>query len=369
MGCAAALLATGCGDDGDDVAGGGSEPPARRIAVDASSLRPAGTEIVPGVEVQPGSSLVVGAFPMVDFYPRSPDIPNELGWQAVVVVEGEPVEVWDRYAEAMDIADTGSAVSSCVVARAERLVELGTTPVEEERFLTEDRIEGENRMTCLAHTSGGTTMSMAIGVSREACVSERVEDCVVRPTSHLLLQKRTTTESSRYPEQDRLGTDQLRFERGAPQSEAEGLSQRVAIPDGDPIPPRLDDPIPGSRLPAEGEPFDDGLDYYLAGSEANSVPDGGSSLVAPAKLIDCNSGLVAILRVPLGIKDSLTYFDEADDHDDPMATVQIGTDAAGRDWAGGEITTAGGYYLDVLAVQDGKDREDSSIVLLTECGD
>ena len=45
-------------------------------------------------------------------------------------------------------------------------------------------------------------------------------------------------------------------------------------------------------------------------------------------------------------------FDEADDLDNPMV-VHEGTDDAGRAWAGGTITTAGGYYLDVIAVPDG----------------
>jgi hypothetical protein len=137
------------------------------------------------------------------------------------------------------------------------------------------------------------------------------------------------------------------------------------------VPPLLADVGSGSRLPEEGQPFDDLLDDYLVVADGSHtavdvVPPGGRSLVAPAMLFGCNSGLVAVLALPEGVKAAVARFDDADTlGDDPM-TVVDGTDAGGRAWSGGTITTAGGYYLDVTALADGKG---SSFVLLTECGD
>ena len=72
------------------------------VAVEADSLLPEGTALADGVEVQPGSSLVGSAFPLVDPYRlEGTDELEPRGWQAVFVVHGDPVEVWDGDADAL----------------------------------------------------------------------------------------------------------------------------------------------------------------------------------------------------------------------------------------------------------------------------
>jgi hypothetical protein len=375
-------LAAACGND--DTTGtqvdGGSEDGHGRIAVDPDALRPPGSELAPGIEVQPGSSLVGTTFPLLGISDE-----GSSGWQAVLVVDGDPVEVWDRYATALDVADQAAAVDSCIVARD------GTPqdpdwqqdpsgddadhqPVEVKRFLTEPRMEGEDRIRCSA-TLDGVSMTMVVGAPRlGGCLGDAMTGCEPRPSSHLLLQVRTDGEAGQSSEGPYLGTDELRYERStypAPETGHDGPPVTAAIPAGDPVPPRADDlgADLDSRLPAAGEPFDDSLDAFLTRNghaTVNRVPDGARSLIAPAMLIDCNSGLVAVLGVPEGVREAVALFDEADEADDDPMDVDKGTDDAGREWAGGTITTAGGYYLDVTAVADG---DDSSTVLLTECGD
>jgi hypothetical protein len=139
----------------------------------------------------------------------------------------------------------------------------------------------------------------------------------------------------------------------------------VPPPEGPIRRPELDLANAPSGLPAAGERLDAGLDYYLNGSDAALVPPGARSLVAPAMLISCNSGLVAVLRVPGDPAIVTGVLDDAEENDDAMRHHR-GTDDAGRAWDLGKISTAGGYYLDVLAVAD---RPDSSLALITECGD
>jgi hypothetical protein len=376
-------LVAACGDGGGGrtgtEAGGGSDGVTRRVAVDPDALRPPGSELAPGIEVQPGSSLVGTAFPLLGL---SDDGPS--GWQAVLVVDGDPVEVWDSYAATFDVAEQASAVDSCIVARegtpqdaewqqVPSTDDANRRPVEVARFLTEPRMEGEDRIRCSA-TLDDVSMAMVVGAPRlGGCLGDAMTGCEPRPSSHLLLRVRTDGGAGQASEGPYLGTDELRYDRSIPASPEDGHDgppDTASIPAGDPVPPRLDDLGAGldSHLPAAGEPFDGSLDPYLSRNgptEVNRVPDGARSLVAPSLLIECNSGLVAVVGVPEGVTDAVALFDEADDIDDDMKVAE-GTDDEGRAWAGGTITTAGGYYLDVTAVADG---DSSSTVLLTECGD
>src|SRR5690606_18751451 len=116
----------------------------------------------------------------------------------------------------------------------------------------------------------------------------------------------------------------------------------------------------------QGEPIDLGLDPYLwEENPISKVPGGGRSLISPSLLLQCNSGLVAVLRIAGSPEEVTAVFDDAYETDDPMRHTAL-TGSDGRTWDLGRISTAGGYYLDVLA---GADGPDASLVLVTECGD
>ena len=128
-------------------------------------------------------------------------------------------------------------------------------------------------------------------------------------------------------------------------------------------------PVPSTipPLPGTGDPIDDRLDPFL-GPSPFTVHPGGASLVAPSLLIPfCNSGLLALLRMPLDPESTIRYFDDADDGDDLDTTgTTSGTTDDGVRWNSGVLGTAGGYHLGVTAVE----RSDGgSDVVVDECGD
>src|SRR3954471_6283339 len=77
-------------------------PPHHGVAVAPTAIIGPGSTIAGGVEVQVGSSLVVGAFPLVDSSTTPPTL-RAGSWQAVVLVDGDPLEVWARYIDALGI--------------------------------------------------------------------------------------------------------------------------------------------------------------------------------------------------------------------------------------------------------------------------
>ena len=351
-------LTSACGGNPGGQAADPDEAPGALVAVDEASLRPPGTELAPGVEVQTGSSLVGTSMPIVDVYQESGSGSESLGWQAVLVVEGNPIEVWDRYVAHLGVDDAQAyAVGSCVVQAEEQLKEgeLFTPPPE--RSVTEPPVEGENRIACHANVAG-VTMALVMGTM--PCLDYKIDDppCPLHSASHLYI-------GVRHQVDDRLEADGTRAIEPTPGTEPPETMESVPQPEDALDMAALLDDEAVSRLPEEGERFDDGLDYYLDGSDVALVPEGGRSLVAPAILLDCNSGLVALLEVPGTPADVVGIFDEADDQDDDLISVE-GTDAQGRSWAGGTITTAGGYYLDLVALDTGGG---TSTVLLDECGD
>lgn len=387
------LAGPGCGEGDDDrtVAGApvtttGSAPTAHPVAVDPRALRPAGTELTPGMVVQEGSSLVGPVFPLPDAHGQTDDPSKPLGWQALLVVDADPVEVWDRYAAALGVADRASAVQSCVVSRvvpadgSTTTSEAFGTPepqITPERFLTEPVVDGEDRIECSA-SRAGVTMAMAVGATVRHCPDDVERRCDPPPVSHLFLRADVVPDSEPTRWHDASGTQRLRFDRGAaiaadqregddgaqPATGAEVTIEPVPIPEGPVLPPKLDRSGNGSSLPVAGERFDDSLDPYLDHTAAALVPEGARSLVAPAMLIECNSGLVAVLEVLGAVDEAVATFDRADETDDPMTFAR--GEFAGRAWVAGEITTAGGYYLDAIALAT---DERTSTVLLTECGD
>ncbi|MFN8051211.1 MAG: hypothetical protein U0Q22_07250 [Acidimicrobiales bacterium] len=352
-----------CGDTGSDTGTGAqrSVTPAAPVAFDDAALRPPGTVIDGAVVVQDGTSMVGQRFPTLE-----PD--GAAGWSALLLVTGDPVKVWDAYASALGLEEAGAA-ASCVVS-VERVippegsppssVDTTTTALASFRFrdatqrlLTEPRLRGENRLACTA-ADAGLSMRMVVGAQHRPCWSAEQtarsgKGCDLLAVSQLFLH--SSAKDQYNADYRQRGIDELLYERGG---------AKVA-PTGAVIAPELAVDDLGSGLPTSGEALDDSLDSFLSGEFL--VPPGGSSLIAPAILIECNSGLVAVLSVPGDPATAIGRLDSASQYDDPVTTSAGGT--AGNRWTAGTITTAGGYYIYASAVE----RDGRSDLLVTECGD
>lgn len=351
-----ALLGAACVGDELPSATSDTGSAALRVAVVEESLRPPGTALAIGVEVQAGSLLVGMPIPLIDLYPASGASPVPSGWQALLVVDGDPIDVWDRYAEHLGVAAAAGARRSCVVSAIVEPTK-GTTGegyvAPARRFITDTPLGGENRVQCSA-TVGGTTMLLAVGAA--PCLGSR---CALHSASHLYISVR---ESPAEDGSEQFGTDELRYERASEAADdPDAVTEPLPVPVGRVFAPELAGEFP-SHLPKPGQRIDDGLDYFLNGASVGLVPDAGRSLVAPAMLIECNSGLVALLEIAGSPSEAVAMFDGGDH----VRAVVHGTDGEGGRWAVGGIASAGGYEMDLVALQTG---EDASVVLVTECGD
>lgn len=353
---AMAVLLGACGSSDD---AGSATIPDRGFnpASDPSALRPPGTEIADGVHVQPDSALVGAAFPAVDEARGGPGTPS--GWQAVVAVQGDPVAVWDAYAAELGIDDIAGAKDACVVQAP--LEDGERDAADDQRFLTEPVIEGEVRLACTARI-GDVSASLVSGVV--GCVRPRMADdsdgsddepCELRSGSALYL--RRSPDGPRSSSADpALGTDDLLRARG-----------EATVPDGAILSPELQGTGP-SNLPGEGDRIDDGIDPYLGtGGDDDPVailPTDAQSLIAPAMLIDCSSGLVAVVELPYPPSEAVAAF--AGGNPDGASEVVEGKLGATA-WATRTFGAVGGYELQLTAVSG--EEAGVSYVLATECGD
>jgi len=382
----------GCGSDGSD--GESVTEPERGFtpASEPGALQEPGTEIADGIHVQPDSALVGAAFPVVDPFE---DAAKPSGWQAVVAVQGDPVDVWNDYAAELGIDDVADAVHACVVGAPAKAPDDAFTY---QRFLTEPAREGEIQLACSARI-GDLTASLASGAV--GCIRPDMSDdpCELRSGSSLYL-RRAPGGARTSGADTALGTDELRLawatadlpregdgqaEKGEPvngeptQPEPGAPSTTqvrqppdvhpgpIDIPEGPIVPPELQGTGP-SNLPGEGERIDDGIDAYLGTGEYVAppavLPNGAKSLIAPAMLIDCNSGLVASVELPLPPAEAVAAFAT----DDPEGTTAVRSgEWVGRTWATRSFDSAGGFKLQLTAVTGADDE--SSYVLATECGD
>ena len=376
-----AVALSGCGDGTDAVDAGAPEPEAPGahlpVAVEADGLLPPGTALGGGVAVQEGSRLVGTVFPSLHGRADARD------WTALLVVDGDPVEVWDRYASALGVDDRADAPQSCVVMDvdappADPTGQGGLAEYEEApptRFLTEARIDGEDRLRCEASLRD-VRITMAVGAARsprwrcdaDASAGAPATGCGRAAEAHLLLQVFPSSADDTY---ERLGTYELRFQRTWAARVASGEPQAlppedelIPVPEGPIVAPDLEPDGLDSRLPVAGQPVDGGLDIYLG--DRWVVPEGGRSLVAPAMLLDCNSGLVAVLELEGAPATAARAFDDADPRDQDLQVTE-GVDDDGLRWArGGAVDAAGGHALVTNAVDASDGR---SFVLVTECGD
>jgi len=345
----------GCGEEQSPEV---MEPAA--ATVDPESLRAPGSPIADGLTVQDGTALVGTVFPLQIEWWHGEDHQVVSGWQAVLTVTGDPLQVWDSYASQLLGSDTATARQVCTVTR----VQVTETPPPgtpgthgdepPERRLPEEPLPGENLLECAVEWNG-VTMSMTYGTTT-ACRwgDEGRDDCGFQQMSHLYLSKVPIEpgEQQTWP--------------GEPAAEPGELTPTIPAPNGPIHQPELDLTAGEAHLPGPGERIDRSLDHYLwSENPISRVPNGGRSLISPSLLLQCNSGLVAVLRIDGSPSEVTALFDDAFETDDPMRHT-TGTDPDGRAWDLGKISTAGGYYLDVLALAD---RSDSSVALVTECGD
>jgi hypothetical protein len=390
---ATAALAVGCtgggvthpnsaAQRGGDRSGTATAP----VAAAGSALRPPGSPLDGSLRVQAGSQLVATAFPYDAPRFDAAATSEDMGaWQSLLIVDGNPIEVWDRYARALGIDDWGSARHACVVRRVPAPGErppttivgptttaavgppsgvpppgVGGAPagptVQElpfpERLHVDPQLDCEEVLACEAqglHVSmvmrfGATLLCPGGDTSSPRC--ERWRD------RHLYL----TVAPNVAVEPGDVAVS--RTVGGA------GLASDGRPTSGPIVPPRIEATGTVSSLPGPGDRFDAGLDGYLAGSRVVDLPPGARSLVAPSMPIECNSGLVAALEVPGAPPDALRTFDDADPTDRPMYVTALRW--KGRSALHGVISTAGGYALDLTAVASGGDSSD---VLITECAD
>ena len=317
------------------------------------------------MEVQEGSRLVVGAFPLAGrpMHPTASLDQREdpVGWQALFVIDGDPVDVWDRYASALGEPERAAALQRCTVTRLpphepyEDTHEnrFGLTPPAPVRFLTGARIDGENQLSCSV-TLERLTMTMVYGTAtatKRGCSDHPpdVDECVEVPVAHLLVEV--------LDDDTPLAPAPSPFPTGP------------TLPPGELVVPRIDVP-PGSELPGGGEPFDARLDSNLhdgpSAYPVALVPPGGQSLVAPAQLLACYTGTVAVLELPMDPQEAIDWYVQAGHTDDPERFREHGVDEHGRAWQFGVAATASGYAIEVLALEA---TDGGSHVLLRNCGE
>lgn len=341
----------------------GNQPVASPISVSAVSetLNPPGTPLGNGLEVQTGSALVGTVFPLVEWVSTSSETTNAVtGWQALLLVDGNGIDVWNRYAEALGIAERANAMDACFVQQIWSKENANSRRL---RLLTEDRLDKEDTMVCFARLEveelGFLEMFMAIGAA-PCGPNAGVEDCPRQAQSHLFL-KVNNKPSSKYLPRQELGTTKLADKRGY-----RGTGE---LPTGPVVAPHLNDAGLASSLPGPGERIDAHLDDFLGGEDWQAppgiVPTGALSLITPAMLLECNGGVVVVMKVPGSPVEALTAMDSVTYKTSKPRFRPQGT-FANSNWAGFMFDSAGGYYLSTTALDAG-DAE--SYVLATQCGD
>lgn len=344
---ALALVIAGCGDEAVGPASAPTSAPiVLPIAADRSALRPPGTELAEGVEVQEGSWLVGEAVPHGE---------DDAGWTALVVLDGDPVEVWDRYATALGVDDRADAAHACVVLRVGDPLRAPDEPIPHPpaRLLTRPRIDGENRVACSAQLDD-VTMLLGYGSSYSPDVCERAgtgaaPECRRTAEAHLYL----ATGDDRGPA--RFGADELRYRLG-------GTSDELApVPEGEVVAPAFSVTPDVVDLAVAG----DDLGGTHVGRPGWVLPDGMRELVAPTTLLQCADGLVTVLAAASEPVAAVTaLLSEA--HPADRGPIREGSDRRGRRWAAGSSAEAGGYHVNLVALDSGADR---STVVVTVCND
>ena len=359
--------------------GTGDIPSGYPVAVDDGALLGPGSPVADGLVVQDGSELVAGVFPLVSQV-TADDGSRPVGWQAVFVVTGDPLDVWDRYTEAFEL-DEATAQRSCVVEVTPlpddgKAPPLSDDPTEAppQRFVTEPVLEGENRLMCSVATwPRQLRLRMVVGVDTSRCLpySYGLDPCRVWSAAHLVIQSDPSMVPSEGDHEAHLVRDSVSYGTDTQVSRRNLVEDSVSIPDGPLIAPGFGaGPYGESHLPGPGDRIDDEMDYQL-GSFGGVVelvavlPDGMRSVVAPS-MFDCGtSGLVAVLESDDSASDVALWFRLTDTYGGSASDLS-GTTDQGEQWDYAFLSAPGGYKMAVTAV----DRDDgTSRVLVRECGD
>lgn len=337
------------------------------VAFEPDSLSGPGTSLFGEIEVQEGSQLVGPVFPSASVTgPGGNDGLN--GYQAVLILEGDPVEVWNSYAESFGIDEAASATQSCVVravpepasgqdvgdGETEDTVQVDQYPKIEERFLTEPRVEGENQVECSANSPAGS-MWLSAGVG----------EAVGEPVGHMVVSQ-PLGGSAVEAEGDvsNLGTTSLRYQRSQEMNPDVQGPDPVDVPSGEiaslEFPADLDPP----SLPVAGERIDSAIDSFLDYTKLGVLPDGFSSLVFPVLSGQCNSGLFAVVQYDGSPGDAVAAFKAVAGSDESYEGTF--TDLEDREVEAIDFPSAGGYHIEMFATET---SPGATTMLYFECGD
>lgn len=356
------------------------------IAVEKAALSPAGTPIGDGVSVPTGAWLVATRFPTRSEWSYGAEQHVDEGWAAVLLVEGPPLDVWNEVVRSAGMSEQARAAGSCVVMADPRRTEaesIGpTTTVSTEstappptsgagsiaptttagaewadprRPLDGPARRGDLSLRCSA-TEGAWSVAMSAGVAPN-CTEESPSSTLPKTQCGLLAQRHLTIHRATSPPSRITPTEGMYGATGYSSASPTGA------PNVPPMPEEREDAL--TWLPAEGQLVDSRLDYFLWTGAVVSA--GASSVVAPAMVTPCNSGLVAVLNSPLAPEKALGSITMSDQPDGNEVTTGAGPD--GRAWATVLLSAAGGYYLDITAIEKSTGGSDGSWILATECGD
>ena len=349
----------------------GGDPPAPGVGaavtpfgvrVDPQVAKAPGTALFGDVTVQPGSRLVGTTFPTGWLGSGEPR--RATADEALLVLDGDPLEVWDRYVDRLGMGDPLAAERACVAravtpASQRTASSDGTTPAgpPRTRLLTDDPLPGENELECTAEFRGGS-LWLEAGVGQVSGL----------PVGHLWIQ-RITDSSVMYlePGTFRLGVDDIVFERegfGETGDQRDPARDRV-LGDAPLQPPDLPRNAAPRPLPEPGDRLDGGIDYFLDGTDLAKLPDDLTSAVTPNLSDRCNSGLTAVLVSDRAPKSAIDQILRNDDQDLLVTRAEF-VDRSGRTVHGAYLSEAGGFHLDLTALEAGPRR---SLVYVFECGD
>ena len=335
----AVMLAAAAGCSGlgsSDVTAVGVVP----VSVEASALGDPGAEIVSGVSVPKGTQLIDRAAPTLQ-YDFAAGTATRVGWGALFLVTGDPVQVWSDMARELGVGEEGGPENSCWVSR-----ETTDAQPTESRPLADPKVEGENALRC-SFTSTSVWMTMRVGADLRCTGSNGGPGpCELIPVAHLWVSS----------------TDVAPDETGKTPKPTEPVSR------GDFAMPGFPADLTPRPLLDQGKAIDDGLDYHLWGGSYResdttfTIPDCGRSLVAPADLNECTGSATGMLFVDAPPEEAVRAIAEQGEGQNKVATGRWD----GHGWAYSQLDQAGGYHVTVTGI----DREGGgSTVWFSDCGD
>lgn len=314
------------------------------ITAEASVLSEPGDDVVPGVDVPEGTQMVGQPVPSIGYGLDGSD-PHRVGWQALFIVTDDPIDTWRSMAEELGVGDDDRAdpTQACFVTE-ETAETLATGRPSGRRLLTEQRVDGENLVSCDFYNKG-VNMSMRVGANLR-CTGRygASKPCGLNPVAHLrsgIDESQATVEEPPLKPNPGLGDEIVEFE-----------------------PPN--DLEPRSLLSA-GAAYDDGTDYHIWNEDSSDeptqffIPDGGRSVVVPADFNACTGDVVGMLEFDQPAAESVELMADQLDRGDEVVTGQWDD----NDWAYVILGSPGAQSVQLTGV----DKPGGSTVLFSDCGD